>query len=142
MLWKRILTALILVALLGVVLLWLPEPLAIGALALLVLAGASEWAKFAGLASYPGRLGYMLVCAVVMTALWVATAAPGGLETLLWLTLGWWVLAFLWLSLRPGWGNRWLAGAAGLCALAPCGSPRRASTSPASTALPTCCFRS
>lgn len=119
MLVKRVLTALVLVVLLGIVLVVLPPAYAVAALALLVLAGASEWAKFAGLVTYPGRLAYMGVCGAAMAAMWFATVAPGALERLLLLTLLWWALAFLWLVYRPERGNTWFAGIAGLFALAP-----------------------
>jgi phosphatidate cytidylyltransferase len=119
MLWQRILTALVLVAVLGVVLLALPPALALVALAVVVLAGAWEWAAFAGLRTPPGRLAYVALVAGAMAGLWILGASAAGLAVILWVTLGWWLAAFLWLTLAPGRGHPALAGLAGVLALAP-----------------------
>jgi phosphatidate cytidylyltransferase len=119
MLWQRILTALMLVALLAVVLLWLPRPFALGALAAVVLAGAWEWAAFAGLRAAPGRVAYVVAVGSAMLALWLLSGETGVLERILWCALAWWVAAFLWLSLAPTRGHPLLAAFAGVLALAP-----------------------
>lgn len=118
MLWQRIATAAVLVGLLAVVLLWLPGGLALAALAALVLAGAWEWAAFAGLARVPGRLAYTAALAAIMAGLWVL-GAGAGLEPLLWIVLAWWVVAFLWIAFAPGRGHPLLAALAGALVLAP-----------------------
>ena len=119
MLVKRVVTALLLVALLALVLFLLPPALAIVALGLLTLAGAWEWAAFAGLTSHAGRAGYAAACAVVMSVLWAVAATPAGFEAVMSAALAWWLLAFAWLVFAPGSGRPALAGAAGIAALAP-----------------------
>jgi phosphatidate cytidylyltransferase len=119
MLLTRILTAIVLVLVLAVVLLWLPPPLAGGALGLLALAGAWEWAAFAGLGRPAARAAYVAACLVVMSLLWGLAATPGGFQAILAGTLAWWCVAFLWVTLAPRRGTHWLAGAAGFLALAP-----------------------
>jgi len=119
MLMTRILTAIVLVLVLAVVLLLLPPAMAVGALGVLVLAGAWEWAAFAGLTRTPARAAYVAACLVVMTVLWGYAATPGGFRQVMVVTLLWWMAAFLWILLAPKHGRRWLAGLAGLLALAP-----------------------
>lgn len=119
MLLTRILTAIVLVIVLGVVLLWPPPPVALLALGLLTLAGAWEWAAFAGLSSHAERGGYVAGCLVVMTALWGVAATPGGFRAVMLGALLWWGIAFLWIVFCPRSGRRWLSGLAGLLALAP-----------------------
>jgi len=119
MLMTRILTAIVLVIVLAVVLLLLPASMAVGALGLLVLAGAWEWAAFAGLTRTPARAAYVAACVVVMSLLWGLAATPEGFRQVMTVTLAWWLVAFLWIVLAPKQGRRWLAGLAGLLALAP-----------------------
>jgi phosphatidate cytidylyltransferase len=119
MLFTRIVTALVLVGVLAVVLLLLPPAMAAGALGLMALAGAWEWAAFAGLTRTPARAAYVAACLVVMTALWGYAATPAGLHATLLVALLWWCAAFCWVVFAPRSGRRWLAGMAGLLALAP-----------------------
>ena len=119
MLLTRILTAVVLVIVLAVVLLWLPAPLALGALGLLTLAGAWEWSAFAGLDRAAGRSAYVATCLVLITVLWGFAASEGGFRWVMTVTLLWWVVAFLWVTLAPTRGRPWLAGLAGLAALPP-----------------------
>jgi phosphatidate cytidylyltransferase len=119
MLLQRILTAAVLVALLAVVLLWLPTPLALAALAALTLAGAWEWAAFAGLSRPTGRVSYVAVLAAAMLGLWWLSATTAALTVLLLAALGWWAIAFLWIVFAPTRGHPALAGLAGILALAP-----------------------
>ena len=97
MLLTRILTAIVLVVVLAMVLLLLPPTLAAGALGLLALAGAWEWAAFAGLSRAPARAAYVVACLVVMVGLWVVAGTPAGFNAV----LG----GALWLILR-GRGER------------------------------------
>lgn len=120
MLWQRIVTALMLAAALAVVLLVLPPSLALAAFAVLVLAGAWEWAAFAGLQAAITRLAYVVLVGMAAAGLWVlASADTEALTWILWGVLAWWVAAFLWLALAPARGHPVLAGLAGLLALAP-----------------------
>jgi phosphatidate cytidylyltransferase len=119
MLFTRILTAVVLVIVLAVVLLWLPAALALLALGLLTLAGAWEWSAFAGLARPPARAAYVAACAVLMTVLWGVAATADGFRWVMSGALLWWAVAFLWVTLAPTRGHPALAGFAGLAALAP-----------------------
>jgi phosphatidate cytidylyltransferase len=119
MLITRMVTAVVLVAVLAVVLLLLPASMATGALGILTLAGAWEWSAFAGLTRGPARAAYVAGCLVVMTALWGYAATPAGLHNAMLAALAWWCVAFCWVVFAPRRGTRWLAGLAGLLALAP-----------------------
>ena len=119
MLLTRIITAVVLVIVLAIVLLALPASLALGALGLMTLAGAWEWSAFAGLTRVPARAAYVAACLVIMTVLWGYAATPQGFHAAMVATLLWWCTAFLWIVLAPRRGRRWLAGLAGLLALAP-----------------------
>jgi phosphatidate cytidylyltransferase len=119
MLLTRILTAIVLVIVLAFVLFWLPTALALGALGLLTLAGAWEWAAFAGLMRAPGRAAYVAACLVLITLLWGFAATGDGFRSVMTLTLLWWMIALLWLALAPTRGRPWLAGLAGLAVLPP-----------------------
>ncbi len=119
MLMTRILTAIVLVVVLAIVLLLLPASMALGALGLLVLAGAWEWAAFAGLTRAPARLAYVAACLVLMTVLWGYAAAPDGFRHVMLVALLWWLVVLAWILTVPRRGSRWLAAAAGLFALVP-----------------------
>lgn len=119
MLLTRILTAIVLVVVLAMVLLLLPQTLAAGALGLLALAGAWEWAAFAGLSRAPARAAYVVTCLAVMVGLWVVAGTPAGFNLVLGGALAWWCVAFLWILRWPRRGRPWLAGLAGILALAP-----------------------
>jgi phosphatidate cytidylyltransferase len=119
MLLTRILTAIVLVIVLAIVLFWLPTGLALAALAMLTLAGAWEWAAFAGLERNAGRVAYVAGCLALMTALWGFVSSEGGFRLIMTITLLWWMIAFLWVALAPTRGRPVLAGLAGLAALAP-----------------------
>jgi hypothetical protein len=96
MLLARILTALVLVVLLVLVLFALPPAAAVLALGALTLAGAWEWAAFAGVSSHAAGFAVVMIGA-----------------------LAWWLAAFGWVVLAPGKGRPSLAALAGLAALAP-----------------------
>ena len=119
MLRTRVATALVLLAVLLVVLFWLPAAVGAGFFALVVLLGAWEWAAFAGLTRPLARLGYVLATAALGVAAWRASA---GLEGWLHFMQGaalWWGGAFLWLCLAPHAVNRATAALAGLLVLVP-----------------------
>jgi phosphatidate cytidylyltransferase len=120
MLAQRIMTAIGLVAVLAVVLLLLPPMYAVVALAVMILAGAWEWAALAGLESTAARIAFTGACALVMGALWWFGA--NGLErfeSILIVTMLGWIPLFGWILLAPRHGHRGFAVIAGLWALAP-----------------------
>lgn len=120
MLAQRVMTAVGLVAVLAIVLLLLPPMYAVVALAIMILAGAWEWAALAGLESPAARIAYVGACALVMAALWWL-ASPGleSFESILIVAMLGWVPLFGWIVLAPGHSHRGLAASAGLWALAP-----------------------
>ncbi len=119
MLGQRIITAVGLVVVLALVLLVLPRPFALAALGLLILAGAWEWARFAGLDNPLARAGYLLACILAMAGLWRLTVAAADFELAMIVTMIGWVPLFGWIVLAPARGTSLLAGVAGIWALAP-----------------------
>jgi phosphatidate cytidylyltransferase len=97
----------------------LPDPAAIGAIALVMLAGAWEWAAFVGLRSARGRAGYVALVAAAIWALWAASRDGASLRTILALTMLWWLAGLLWLMFAARRGGRLAAALAGLAVLAP-----------------------
>jgi phosphatidate cytidylyltransferase len=115
----RVITAAVLIALLLVVLLWLPPFATMIAMTVVVLAGAWEWSAFLRLPSVPGRIAYVLAIAACLPVLWQLTlAAPARLMVLV-VALIWWVVALLWVVFAPRRAAAWSAGCAGILALAP-----------------------
>jgi phosphatidate cytidylyltransferase len=101
------------------VILWIPHEITAAVLALLVLAGAWEWAAFPGFTSAPARLGYVAVVAVLIGVLWKIGAETAQLHTVLYVSLAWWVVAAVWIALMPTHMNRSAAMLAGLLVLVP-----------------------
>jgi phosphatidate cytidylyltransferase len=116
---ERVLTAVLLAALVVGVLYVLPDRAAIAAIALVMLAGAWEWAAFAGLRSAAGRGGYVALVAAAIWALWTASGDGASLRTILALTMLWWLAGLLWLTFAARRGGRLAAALAGLAVLAP-----------------------
>ncbi len=119
MLGQRILTAFGLVAVLALVLLALPERLAVLALAVVTLMGAWEWSQLAGFARPAARAAYVAAAALAMAALWRATALPADFERAMLVTMIGWIPLFGWVALAPRFRAKALGALAGLWALAP-----------------------
>ncbi len=119
MLAQRVMTAIGLVVVLALVLLVLPPPFAVAALAAMILAGSWEWAALAGLERPAARVAYVGACALVMAGLWLATQGLDRFEGVLIVVMLGWVPLFGWIVLAPGGRNEALAAVAGLWALAP-----------------------
>lgn len=119
MLGQRILTAVGLVVVLALVIVVLPRELAVGALGLLILAGAWEWALLAGLKNPALRSAYVIACAGAMFALWQATIPHPDFERVMFLTMLGWIPLFGWIVFAPQWRATALAVIAGLWALVP-----------------------
>jgi phosphatidate cytidylyltransferase len=120
MLAQRVMTAIGLVAVLAVVLLLLPPMYAVVALAVMILAGAWEWAALTGLESTAARIAFTGACALVMGALWwFAANGLDRFESILIVTMLGWIPLFGWILLAPRHGHRGFAVIAGLWALAP-----------------------
>ena len=116
---QRIATALLLAGVLVVVLFALPPVAAVAVVAVAVLAGAWEWAGFAGCMRRLARLGYTAAIASVALAAWRFTADAAGLAIFLRATALWWLLALLWVAFAPTRGGRVAAAVAGFAVLVP-----------------------
>lgn len=89
MLGQRIVTAVVLVALLGAALYWLDGPALYAVFCLATIAGAWEWSAIAGLATAGARLRYTFLVGVLCAAAWYGHIELGLAP---WL----WALAVLW----------------------------------------------
>jgi phosphatidate cytidylyltransferase len=118
---QRVLTALVLVAVLLGVMLGLPPAFTTVLITLLVVVGAWEWAGFIGDGRGAIRAVFTLAVAVSMGAaflLWRSVAGFVGIT--LTIAMAWWFIAFLWLCIAPTRVNPYSAALAGLLALVPC----------------------
>ncbi|MBT8143850.1 MAG: phosphatidate cytidylyltransferase [Gammaproteobacteria bacterium] len=86
-------------------------------LATLVLAGAWEWAGFLPRSNNTTRVVYLLTVALALGLAWAF--ARMHLTPILWIALGWWLLAFFWVLRFPTPIPRWLVMAGGLFVLVP-----------------------
>jgi phosphatidate cytidylyltransferase len=119
MLRTRILTGCILGALLLLGLFLLPGFWAVLAFGMVFTIGAWEWAGFGMLRGAAARALYALAVALVLLLSWRWTYDSGHLILLLSAACGWWVIAFLWLALAPGWHRPSLTLLCGVAVLAP-----------------------
>ena len=119
MLRQRILTALILIPLVVLAVLWLPTPLFAALLAVLVLMGGWEWSNLAGLRTSVGRVLYLAMLALALWLAWWWHGQPAAWGILLLGVLGW-LLALAWIS-RPDFARDHdaLKGVAGFWVLVP-----------------------
>jgi phosphatidate cytidylyltransferase len=115
----RILTAAVLVALLLVVILWLPPIATVVALTAVVLAGAWEWSGFLRAVSAGVRLLYVATVGALLPLCWMTTATLAGTAAVLSVAVLWWIAALLWVVLAPRRAARWSAALAGMLALVP-----------------------
>lgn len=114
---QRIGTGLLLAALVIVILLWLPPAVAVGAVMVVVAAGAWEWAGFAGIGSPAGRVAYAAAVMACVAVAWLL--ATPGVRTLLWCSAVWWLVATLWVIFAPTAGTLGLTAMAGFLVLVP-----------------------
>jgi phosphatidate cytidylyltransferase len=84
-----------------------------------VLAGAWEWAGFAGCQSGPARLAYTAAVGVAVLAAWRCTTDAAGLALFLRATALWWLAALLWVIVAPQRGGRLAAAMVGFAVLVP-----------------------
>jgi phosphatidate cytidylyltransferase len=116
---KRVLTAVVLAALLLVVLLALPQWATVAVLTGMALVGAWEWSAFLRLAAPGWRLAYVLLVGVLLWVAWRVSGTPSGLELVLGGAVLWWLVALAWIVLAPHRVAPWSAGLAGVLALVP-----------------------
>lgn len=121
MLKQRLLTGIALVILVLVVVLWLPQPGFLLCMAAVVLMGAWEWSRLAGLQSRSLRAAYT---GLVLLALPLLLAQSMEQRRLV-LAAGclWWVYAYFLVRRYPAlgaaWNGRWLPALSGLLVLLP-----------------------
>lgn len=116
---KRVTTAVVLVAVLLAVVLWLPPSATVIALTLVVLAGAWEWSAFLRVESAVSRLIYVAVIGALLWATWGITQTPSGLDSVLSVAVLWWIAALGWIMFAPRRVSLWSAALAGILALVP-----------------------
>jgi len=116
---QRVLTGLVLAALVVGLLLVFPPAAAIAVIHLVVLAGAWEWAGFAGLVAPAGRAAYVSAIGLACFFAWRASVDPLFLDQMLRGTALWWLVGFLWVLLAPDRGSRFAAALAGFLVLVP-----------------------
>lgn len=117
MLKQRIITAIVLVAVLGAALFYLPVALFQLLLATAVLIATWEWSNLAGLSSYFSRAAYVGGTALLMAAVGLITELSQGLNeawlrNLLIIGSAWWALALLWVQGFPSSAILWGASSA------------------------------
>jgi phosphatidate cytidylyltransferase len=118
---QRVLTAVLLVAVLAGVMLGLPPIGTVVLLTVLILIGAWEWAGFIGSGAPTSRALYTGIVALALSAaLWLHSTFPGFVGATMGVALAWWSLAFLWICFAPARVTRLGAAVAGLLALVPC----------------------
>ena len=86
---KRVVTAVLLAAVVIGVLMLLAPAVALPVIVCVFLAAAWEWAGFAGETSKIERAVYVAAVAATLAILWGLTQSPGGLRQLLWWTSAW-----------------------------------------------------
>jgi phosphatidate cytidylyltransferase len=92
MLRTRVVTAMVLLAIVGAALFLLPQWCGIGLLGIVLVIGAWEWSAFAGCTGAISRLGYVAATAVMATATYRGLTI-GTVAQLLWLAVVWWCVA-------------------------------------------------
>jgi len=116
---ERLVTALIIGVVVIGVLTSQPAWVALPVIALVFLAGAWEWAGFAGIAGGAARAGYVAAIALATALAWTFTQTPAQLALLLKFAALWWLVAFLWLALAARRGDRRAAAVVGFPVLVP-----------------------
>jgi phosphatidate cytidylyltransferase len=119
MLRERVITALVLAALVLAVIFWLPEVATKAALALLVIGAAWEWSAFPRFTQHSARALYVAVVAACVAAAWWFGVEREEMDRLIHAALLWWVFALIWVAIAPARVNRTTAAGAGLLVLVP-----------------------
>lgn len=119
MLRERVITALILAALVLLVVFLLPHVATMAALALLVVAAAWEWSAFPRFTQHSARIFYVAFVAACVAATWWFGVEREEMGRLIQAALLWWVFALIWVAIAPARVNRVTAAGAGLLVLVP-----------------------
>lgn len=116
---ERIVTALVIAAVVIGVLTSAPAWVALPVIAAVFLAGAWEWSGFAGIDSMAQRALYVTGIALATVLAWQLTPDEASLTTFLRAAAVWWLVAFLWLALASQQGRRVTAAVVGFPVLVP-----------------------
>jgi len=116
---QRVVTAVVLVAVLLLVFFTLPAAAALGVLGVFVLIAAWEWSGFLALESLGTRVAYVGLLAGLMAV--VLLPIPGRMPLLPVLSVGlcWWVCAFFWLLRYPTGIRRDIGALCGVLVIVP-----------------------
>ena len=117
----RIVTALLLAAVVIVVLVWLPSEVAVVLISVAIFGAGFEWAGFVQLRSRSARLSYAAAILLALTGAEMLAADPRWLLYILRAAAVWWLVAFVWLALRAQSGGRLAAASVGFLVLVPAG---------------------
>ena len=121
MLRERIVTALIIGALLIAILIWASPHLVQVLFASMLLLGAWEWSAFLRTPSRAMRSSYVAAIALVTGLGWILSKDVQVERELLLVSSLWWVAALAWILFLPGRANSSVAALAGILVLAPAG---------------------
>jgi len=119
MLRQRVITALTLAPLVLLAILWVPHPVTMAVLALLVLAGAWEWSAFPRFTRGSARVVYVVVIGLGVAAAWVFGTEGNDADGVIAAALLWWLIAALWVTVFPTHVNGLSAAVAGVLVLIP-----------------------
>jgi len=119
MLRQRVITALILGAVVLLGIFFLPHQAITAVIALLILAGAWEWSAFLGLTDMLKRLGFVLLIVASMATIWWAGPEASRFDNVPIGAACWWLLALAWIALMPAVINTGSAALAGIMVLLP-----------------------
>ena len=100
MLKQRFITAVVAALLLFVILFALPQLLARGIIACLLIIGAWEWSGFLD-AEKPGRYAFFIVAAGMIISMYFGLVQVGNVKMIFQVALLWWVFAFVWTFFFP-----------------------------------------
>jgi phosphatidate cytidylyltransferase len=118
---QRVLTAIVLAAVLLGVMLGLPSIATVWLITVLVLVGAWEWAGFIGKTSPGSRAAFTVAIALALVAcLYFYSRSTDFVAIIMTIAVAWWFIAFLWVCLAPGRVTPLTAALAGFLALVPC----------------------
>jgi len=115
----RVFTALVLGSALILAILYLPAVATALILALIVLMGAWEWSAFLGTDSPTLRAAYVGLIAALGAFGWRYGLQTQAFALLMRISVGWWVLALIWIISAPQRVLPWSAAIAGILALVP-----------------------
>lgn len=119
MLRDRVITALVLAALVLLVIFMLPHVATMVALALLVVAAAWEWSAFPRFTQHSARIVYVAFVAACVAATWWFGVERVEMTRLIQAALLWWLFALVWVAVAPTRVNPTTAAGAGLLVLVP-----------------------